>query len=441
MKEAGVTWVWITWSNGWSREYESGQWDVLRGLVKRLHDAGIKVTAYFCATSLFWQNMFMDEPRSVAWLAYLPSNLRLPYGANLERPPYPYTPDWTPVSYGRRSGYRFIADVGNPEWREYVKARMGAALDAGVDGIFFDNPLVGRPRLDEAVGFFADMQALIKQVKKSGALLSTHIGAWLPNTVPIEDLCEVIYSGSSEPGIIEGNWRSNIAEWRYQRAFVGDKPMYGEVIANFPPSGTTGIMSPKGEKIASAEGGAAQHAVANRVFGPFLKGIVRNEPKAMSAWSAIGEYNRFTLAHPELFVGARIVPDVLVLIPDEWPFGEEGQSGALLEHLVQHSIQFDVCPLGRFTEKMLKEYSTVLGAGIDRLSGAQRRALGSFQRAGRKLYALGSPAIETADARSSAVTLVSAVESREAGTEIQVKLAPLVGRERGLRRERRGRRR
>ena len=331
MKEAGVTWVWITWSNGWSREYESGQWDVLREIVKRLHGAGIKVTAYLCATSLFWQNMFMDEPRSVAWLAYLPSNLRLPYGANLERPPYPYTPDWTPVSYGRRSGYRFIADVGNPEWREYVKARMGAALDAGVDGIFFDNPLVGRPRLDEAVGFFADMQALIKQVKKSGALLSTHIGAWLPNTVPIEDLCEVIYSGSSEPGIIEGNWRSNIAEWRYQRAFVGDKPMYGEVIANFPPSGTTGIMSPKGEKIASAEGGAAQHAVANRVFGPFLKGIVRNEPKAMSAWSAIGEYNRFTLAHPELFVGARIVPDVLVLIPDEWPFGEEGQSGALLE--------------------------------------------------------------------------------------------------------------
>ncbi|PYV13295.1 MAG: hypothetical protein DMG07_14935 [Acidobacteria bacterium] len=75
----------------------------------------------------------------------------------------------------------------------------------------------------------------------------------------------------------------------------------------------------------------------------------------------------------------------------------------------------------------MKEYSTVLGAGIDRLNGAQRRALGSFQRAGRKLYALGSPAIETADARSSAVTLVSAVESREAGTEIQVKLAPLVG--------------
>src|SRR2546428_3774328 len=45
MKEAGVTWVWITWSNGWSREYESGQWDVLAEIVKRLHGAGIKVTA------------------------------------------------------------------------------------------------------------------------------------------------------------------------------------------------------------------------------------------------------------------------------------------------------------------------------------------------------------------------------------------------------------
>ena len=34
---------------------------------------------------------------------------------------------------------RFIADITNPEWVEYQKRRIGSAIDAGVDGFFFDN--------------------------------------------------------------------------------------------------------------------------------------------------------------------------------------------------------------------------------------------------------------------------------------------------------------
>lgn len=424
MKQAGVTWVWITWSNGWSHEYEAGQWATMRQLIAKLHTAGIRVTAYLCSASMFWQNMFMDEPRSVTWLAFLPSSIRLPFGTPVDRPPYPFTPDWSPVSYGRRGTYRFMADVGNPEWRNYVKVRVGAAIDAGVDAFFFDNALAGRPKMEESAGFFAEIQRFIKDVKKSPALLSTHIGAWLPHTVPLNELCETIYSGGNEPGMINGKWRSNIATWRYQRSLVGDKPMYGEVIANFPPSGTTGIMSPKAEKTAIAEGAASQFSVANRVFGPFLKGIVLNEPKAMAAWSAIGQYNQFLLAHPQLYAKAKVVPDVLVVMPDQWPFDEDGGVGSLLEYLVQLSVQFETCTLSRLTSGILKNHQTVLVAGVDRFSVSQLGALDSYKRSGGKIYSLGELAngSQLADASSSTLVLATIHRNEEARSEFLAKL-------------------
>ena len=427
MKHASVTWVWITWSNGWSHEYEAGEWTLMRQLISKLHTAGIRVTAYLCATSMFWQNMFMDEPRSVTWLAFLPSNIKLPFGVPVDRPPYPFTPDWSPVSYGRRGTSRFIADVANPEWRSYVKVRVQAAIDAGVDAFFFDNALVGRPKAEESAGFFADIQRFIKDEKKSPALLSTHIGAWLPHTVPLNELCEVIYSGGSEPGMIDGKWRSNIATWRYQRSLVGDKPMYGEVIANFPPSGTTGIMTPKAEQIAIAEGAASQFSVANRVFGPFLKGIVLNEPKAMASWSAIGEYNRFVLAHPELYSKAKIVPDVLVVLPDQWPFDEEGGVGSLLESLVHLSVQFETCTLSRLTSGVLKKHQVVLVAGIDRLSTSQVGVLDSYRRSGGKIYSVGvANGSGLAEASSSSVVLATLHRNDEARSEFVTKLDQLL---------------
>jgi hypothetical protein len=439
MKEAGVTWVWITWSNGWSREYEESQWAQLRPVIEKLHGAGIKVTAYLCATSIFWQNMFMDEPRSVTWLAFLPSSMAVPLGTPVDRPVYPYTPDWTPVSYGRRSTYRFIADVGNREWREYVKGRMGAALDAGVDAFFFDNALVGRPKREEAEGFFIEIQRFLKEVRRSPALLSTHIADWSPASARVNDHCELVFSQANEGGVIDGSWRSNIPAWRYQRHLAGEKPMYGEVIANFPPSGTTGVMSPKGEEIAMAEAAAAQFGLGNRVFGPFLKGIVRGEPQAMAAWSAIGRYNRFLIAHPELYLGARIVPDLLVVIPDRWPFADRAGVGALLHLLAQSSVQFEVCTVPRLTGQALEGRRAVVAAGVEEWSGNQLDLLDAFRRAGGKIYSIGGTAsvAELAAARSSQLVLATVHRAAEARAEVSAKLAEILPL-RGVRLETRG---
>ena len=164
--------------------------------------------------------------------------------------------------------------------------------------------------------------------------------------------------------------------------------MYAEFIANFPPSGTTGVPGAKAEKIAIAEGGAAQFGVATRVFGPFLKGIVKNEPKAMDTWAAIGHYNKFLLSHPELYVGASMTPDVLVLTSDEWPFTEEGGAGLLLDVLAKSSVPYEVCVLPRLSATSLKGRPVVLVAGIDKLSAGQLSLLESHKRAGGKVQFL-----------------------------------------------------
>jgi len=427
MKQAAVTVVWIDWSVGWSREFESSQWTVMRGLIHRLHSENIRVIAYLCATSIFWQNMFMDEPRSVTWLAFLPSNTRVPLGIAVGRPPYPFMPDWTPVSYGTRSSFRYLADLGNSEWREYVKMRVSEALDAGADGIFFDNPLVAHPRMYEAVGFFSDIQRHIKNTKNNPALMSIHLQPWSTETVALNDLCEQVFVQWGEVGMVGGKERTNIPFSRLQRSFIADKSLYGELIAasSFPPSGTSGIPSARLEKIAMAEAAATQCALGNRVFGPFLKGIIQNEPVALESWSAIGQYNRFVLSHPQLYAKMQVSPDMLVVIEDPITRGE---ISPFLDFLTRQNIQFDVCVLSRLSTGIVQGHRAITLVGLDHLSSNQTSLLESYRRSGGKIYSLGGLRAENApiDLQSSTLTLSTLETSEKSKTEVLGNLGQLI---------------
>ena len=120
LAEAHINWVWITWSVGFSEADEAEQRAQCKIITDKLHKRGIKVAAYMCAVSVFWESMFRDHPRSVRWIKFDP-----------EGTPFRYT--------GGKDALRFIADLSNPDWLACQKRRVGGIINARLDAIFFDD--------------------------------------------------------------------------------------------------------------------------------------------------------------------------------------------------------------------------------------------------------------------------------------------------------------
>jgi hypothetical protein len=120
LRTMNIDWVWVTWSNGYSIKQEEIQWEKLKTYIAACHSQGIHVTGYMSLGNIFWKEMFRDEPKSVNWV------LKDEKG--------------DPHLYGG-SPHRFMADINNPEWQDYLKKRIDAALVAGVDGLMYDNTL------------------------------------------------------------------------------------------------------------------------------------------------------------------------------------------------------------------------------------------------------------------------------------------------------------
>ena len=58
LEQGTINFVWVTYSVGFSWQDEEAQRVATREIVKKLHAHGIKVAAYMCASSVFWECMF-----------------------------------------------------------------------------------------------------------------------------------------------------------------------------------------------------------------------------------------------------------------------------------------------------------------------------------------------------------------------------------------------
>ena len=117
----------MTFSNGFSIPTERRQREMLRTYIAECHRHGIHVMAYESAANLFWEDMYEHVPESRTWVALGKDGKPVPYGA---------------ADYSRMGRItRHMADMGNPEWRKYVKQRIDLAIDAGADGVMYDNVL------------------------------------------------------------------------------------------------------------------------------------------------------------------------------------------------------------------------------------------------------------------------------------------------------------
>ncbi len=123
MKRDHITMLRLVWSPGFSHRGDECQWQVMRGLIQRAHRKGIKVIAYLSVTNSFWQEMFEAEPASRGWKQIDHDGQDVPYMAAT------YTGLVT----------RVLMCVNQRPWREYIKHKITKALEAGADGLFFDN--------------------------------------------------------------------------------------------------------------------------------------------------------------------------------------------------------------------------------------------------------------------------------------------------------------
>ncbi len=122
-KKNHVTMLRLVWSPGFSHQGDEVQWGLMREQIKKAHRKGIKLIAYLSVTNSFWQEMFEAELASKGWRQVNHDGKDVPYMAAT------YT--------GVIS--RVLMCVNQPAWREYIKYKITKALEAGADGLFFDN--------------------------------------------------------------------------------------------------------------------------------------------------------------------------------------------------------------------------------------------------------------------------------------------------------------
>ena len=330
LEEAGINWVWLTWSVGYSWQDEAEQRDQCRRLVAKLRQRGIHSAAYVCAVSMFWESMFRDEPRSVRWITFDPKGVPNRYS-------------------GGRDPLRFIADVSNPEWVDLQKRRVGEAIDAGFDALFFDNTAAAGWSSDEAMdAFVGKLRRFIHDEKRSNLLLFTNYGLTPSRAALNRNMDWVFAEGWREPGVWGSDWNvSNIRRTKYLRGLIPPwKPLTTEYSIFHQGNRATTFLGPRSQKLATAEAAMFHADYSWDMEGPFDAALMTGSPAALESWKAIGQYSRFIREHEDLYVNARPVSPIAVAAPTaNVTFTWDREDSGLYDLLAKKSVLFDIKPV------------------------------------------------------------------------------------------------
>ncbi len=367
LEQAHINQVWLTWSVGFSWEDEAAQREQVKQFVALLHQHGIRASAYLCSVSMFWESMFRDEPRSVRWIVFDPQ------GA-----PYRYS--------GGRDPLRFIADVSNPEYVELVKRRVGAAIDAGFDTLFFDNTASPEWSSDAAVdAFVAQIRRYVHQEKHSNLLVYTNYGL-APHRTQLNRNMDWVFAESwREPGVWDSQWdTSNIRRTKYLRGVIPEwKPLTTEYSLFHSGNRATTFMAPRSQKLATAEAAAFQSDYSWDMEGPFDAALMANDSAALASWKAIGEYSLFLRQHEEIYWKACAVSPIAVVMPtDGISFGWDRDETGLFDALSRNTVLYDIRLASMFDRDLLHRYQAVVVPSGLELTPALRE----YQANGGKIY-------------------------------------------------------
>ena len=353
LRDAAVNMVWVTFSNGFSNSTEHNHQEQLRRYIAECHRQGIHVMAYESIANIFWEDMFEHVPESRQWIQLDAGGKPVPYGSG----------DYTKM--GRVT--RYMADLGNPQWREYMKKRVGLAIDAGADGVMYDNNFGSH-----LVDIYQDIYRYAVARKKDFLFMGNfhqniYVLNRLTNCMTTEDGVEPgVYDEAHLQGrkgrlstmdpipVDGGRLMTNVGLFRIINALSnGWKPMLVEDGGREVGQRETTPMAGERQQLALAE--AMSFGVSMELFseGAFARDLFQNEPGAMGIWRAIGTYNRFFAGHEQYYTGTKSVASAAVVLDDR------SESVPLLDGLASRHVLFDVLYESDLTAEKLAPYKVV----------------------------------------------------------------------------------
>jgi len=373
LKQAEFNWIWVTWSSGWSFKDEDENRENLKKVIVRCHENGIHVSAYLSASNMFRISAFRDDPETKnygLWMHGIPL-----YYAGL-------TNTGLHISWKRR-----LADARNPGWRAYLLKKAELAVDAGVDAIVWDN-MIG---YDDGLAHLLDdtQQMAERKARETGrpkvmVEANIHIP---PDRFGMNDINEGIWEedGKDTPGVWNGHWQ--VGNARKIKFLAGEKQLWQPLIYendlyHCGPRERC-IPSPAEQKLSIAEAYTFGAATSRNLEGRFLSGLIKGDPSAQQAWTAIAQYNHFLADHQELYhqtePAARIA---LISAEPHNPLANEFlKQSVFFESKVLAHLDKGV-PLGRF--KVL-----VMPADLPKLSPGQKARIDTFTRGGGVIIRVG----------------------------------------------------
>jgi len=373
LKQAEFNWIWVTWSNGWSLKDEQENRENLKKVVARCHENGIHVSAYLSATNMFWKSAYRDDPETKKyglWKYGIPMFYAGPTTTNLQ------------VSWKRR-----LADAREPGWRAYLLKKAELAVDAGVDAIAWDNMIGhndGLAQLLDDTQRMAERKARETGRPKVMVNANVHIS---PDRFAMNDINEAIWEedGKDTPGVWNGHWQVDNA--RNIKFLSGEKqpwqPLkYENDLYHCGPRERC-IPSPAEQKLSIAEAYAFGAATSRNIEGRFLSALMKGEPNAQEAWTAIAQYHHFLVEHRELYHQAEPVARIALI--------SAKPLNSVADEFLKQSVFFETkvlahldkgVPLDRF--KVL-----VVPAGLPKLSAEQKDQLDTFTAGGGVIIRAG----------------------------------------------------
>ena len=373
LKQAEFNWVWVTWSSGWSLKDEDENRENLKKVIARCHENGIHVSAYLSASNMFRTSAYRDDAETKnygLWMHRIPMFYAGPTKIDLQ------------ISWDRR-----LADTRKPGWRAYLLKKAEMAVDAGVDAIIWDNMIGyndGLAQLLDDTQRMAERKARETGRPKVMVEANIHIA---PERFAMNDTDEVIWEedGKDTPGVWGGKWQVDNA--RNIKFLSGEKQLwqplkYENDLYHCGPRERC-IPSPAEQKLSIAEAYAFGAATSRNIEGRFLSALIKGEPGAQEAWTAIAQYNHFLADHQELYHQAAPVARIALISAEP--------RNPLADEFLKQSVFFETKVLAHLDKGVpLERFKVVvMPTDLPKLSTEQKARLDTFAAGGGMIIRAG----------------------------------------------------